>query len=156
MATPSYDPRTDAIDAWSAEANPLRRSPSHPEGPRCYDANIIQIPDPPIFNPIPYSKYPDPHIGICYAEWEEEMKEKLKAYSDARFSIRMAYVLSRLGEKPRAYLEVRMRVHEKFEFRNTDEMFEVLGKVYGVLEKRANENVGFDTDDVVAERRKRS
>lgn len=59
------------------------------------------------------------------------MKQKLKAYSGARFSIRMAYVMSRLGEKPRAYLEVRMSTHEKYEFKNTDDMFEGLGKVHG-------------------------
>ncbi|KAF7939280.1 uncharacterized protein EAE97_007360 [Botrytis byssoidea] len=131
MTTPSYDLRTDAIDAWSAAANPHPGSPPNPANHLCYDANIIQIADPPIFNPNPrYSRYPTPYIGITYTEWEQAMKEKLKAYSDARFSIRMAYVLSRLGEKPRAYLELRMSTHEKFEFKNTDEMFEVLGKVY--------------------------
>ncbi|TGO33425.1 hypothetical protein BHYA_0247g00150 [Botrytis hyacinthi] len=134
MTTPSYDPRTDAIDAWSAEANPLTENPSNPANPLYYDANIIQIADPPIFDPNPdYSRYPTPYIGTTYAEWEHQMKEKLKAYSDARFSIRMAYVMSRLGEKPRAYLELRMSTHEKFEFKNTDEMFEVLRKVYGVV-----------------------
>ncbi|KAF7893850.1 hypothetical protein EAF00_007364 [Botryotinia globosa] len=131
MTTPSYDPRTDAIDAWSAAANPHPGSPPNPANPLCYDANIIQIADPPIFEPNPkYSRCPSPYIGTTYTDWEQAMKEKLKAYSHAHFSIRMAYVLSRLGEKPRAYLELRMSTHQKFEFKNTDEMFEVLGKVY--------------------------
>ncbi|THV50789.1 hypothetical protein BGAL_0135g00010 [Botrytis galanthina] len=132
MTTPSYDPRTDAIDAWSAEANPLTDSSSNPENRLYYDADIIQIPDPPIFDPNSnYSRYPIPCIGTTYAEWDQAMKQKLKAYSGARFSIRMAYVMSRLGENPRAYLGVRMSTHEKYEFKNTDEMFEVLGRVYG-------------------------
>ncbi|KAF5868266.1 uncharacterized protein Bfra_007463 [Botrytis fragariae] len=154
MTTPSYDPRTDALDAWSSESNVFPRNPSDPSYPGSLDPNTIQIPDPRIFNPNPnYSRYPIPYIGIPYAEWEKEMKKKLKAYSDARFSIRMAYVLSRLGEKPRAYLEVRMSIHKKFEFKNTDEMFEVLEKVYGGvcggMKERMNAEVGSENGEGV-------
>ncbi|KAF7887910.1 uncharacterized protein EAF01_011064 [Botrytis porri] len=141
MTTPSYDPRTDALDAWSLQSNAFPRIPSDPSYPDFLDPNIIQIPDPPIFNPQPYSRHPVLSIGIRYAEWEKQMKEKLKAYSGARFEICMAYVLSRLGEKPRAYLEVRMSVHERFRFNDTKEVFEVLRKVYGGVKERVIEGV---------------
>ncbi|TGO55698.1 hypothetical protein BCON_0088g00290 [Botryotinia convoluta] len=160
MTTPSYDPRIDAIDAWSSESNAFRANPSDPRYPGSLDPNTIQIPDPPIFNPNPnYSRYPSPYFGIPYAEWEQEMKEKLKAYSGALFSIRMAYVLSRLGEKPRAYLELRMSVDARYEFKDTDEMFEVLDKVYGGPKDRANAgvlNVDSDNEDGVVRWRERS
>ncbi|KAF7956185.1 hypothetical protein EAE96_005105 [Botrytis aclada] len=140
--TRSYNPRIDAIDAWSTYTPyppEYRDDSTDAEDHRFSDVNIIKVADPPIFNPKPFSDIPTLFFGIPYEKWEQAMKEKLKAYSSAHSSIRMAYVLSRLGEKPRAYLDVRMSTLARCEFKNTDEMFEVLRKVYGGQEERNNE-----------------
>ncbi|TGO28417.1 hypothetical protein BPAE_0028g00660 [Botrytis paeoniae] len=53
MITPSYDPKTDAIDAWSSDSNAFPRNLSDPGYPGSLDPNTIQIPDPPSSTLIP-------------------------------------------------------------------------------------------------------
>ncbi|KAM3153361.1 hypothetical protein ABEW05_006192 [Botrytis cinerea] len=141
--TASYNPTTDATDATDARnTEPHDSHTNHDETPLFENVNTIQIPDPAIFNHNPlYPSIPPCSLFPPYAMWEQEMKTKLEVYSRASFSIRMAYVLSRLGDTPKSHLESRMRKGASDRFTCTDEMFEVLEGVYGDRKGRGNKEV---------------
>ncbi|TEY82415.1 hypothetical protein BOTCAL_0029g00020 [Botryotinia calthae] len=139
----SHNPTIEATDARSPESSDSHTSYDNSDETALFEnVNTIQIPDPAIFNRNPlYSSVPPCSLFPSYAMWEQEMKEKLKVYSRASFSIRMKYVLSRLGDRPKSHLESRMRDGASDRFTSTDEMFEVLEGVYGDSKGKGNKEV---------------
>lgn len=80
----------------------------------------LQIPDPEIFD----------NATISYALWVTKMEHKLAADTGASETTRMAYVVSRLARGTGSHLLLRMDPRAVNKFTNTDEMFEVLDRVF--------------------------